>query len=504
MDTEIFATMNNITKIFPGVIANNEVDLTIKKGEVLSLLGENGAGKTTLMKILYGMHQADKGDIYVKGKKVNINSPQKAMELGIGMIHQHFTLVPVQTVAENILLTLKEPFNLKKIANKINQIGEKYELEVDPYAIIREMPVGHQQRVEIIKAIMGKTELLIMDEPTAVLTPQETEKLFKFVQEYRAEGNSVIFITHKLNEVMEISDRVAVLRDGEKVGDLDIKEASERKLTKMMVGREFDLKVAEASKAISDELLKIDSISVKGSKGNEIIKNLSLNIKAGEIYGLAGVSGNGQIELAEAIIGLRRVEKGIISLDNSDITNEAVINSIKNGIGYIPADRQREGLVLDMTVEENMILKSTYDQEIVNRGWLNKKKISEIAINKIKDYNIKTSSKNATVRSLSGGNQQKVVISRELSIGDKLLIAMQPTRGLDLGAANYVRESLIKERDEGKAILLISNELSEILELSDRIGVIYEGEVLDEFDKAEADLDQIGLLMTGIRGDQVG
>ncbi len=504
MDTEIFATMNNITKIFPGVIANSEIDLTIKKGEVLSLLGENGAGKTTLMKILYGMHQADKGDISVNGKKVNINSPQKAMELGIGMIHQHFTLVPVQTVAENILLTLKEPFNLKKIAKKINQVGEKYELEVDPYAIIREMPVGHQQRVEIIKAIMGNTELLIMDEPTAVLTPQETEKLFKFVQEYRSEGNSVIFITHKLNEVMEISDRVAVLRDGEKVGEVDIQEASERKLTKMMVGREFDLKVAEASKTIGDKLLNIDSISVKSNKGNEVIRDLSLNIKAGEIYGLAGVSGNGQVELAEAIIGLRKVEKGKIHLGDKDITNEAVIDSIENGIGYIPADRQKEGLVLDMTVEENMILKSTYDKDIINRGWLNKKKISEIARKKIKDYNIKTSSKDATVRSLSGGNQQKVVISRELSIGDKLLIAMQPTRGLDLGAANYVRESLIKERDEGKAILLISNELSEILELSDRIGVIYEGEILNEFNKAEADLDQIGLLMTGIRGDQVG
>lgn len=504
MDTEIFATMNNITKIFPGVIANNDIDLTIKKGEVLSLLGENGAGKTTLMKILYGMHQADEGEISIKGKKVNISSPQKAMELGIGMIHQHFTLVPVHSVAENILLTLDEPYNLKSIARKITEIGEKYELEVDPYAIIREMPVGHQQRVEIIKAIMGDTELLIMDEPTAVLTPQETEKLFKFVREYRSEGNSVIFITHKLNEVMEISDRVAVLRDGEKVGDLNISEATERKLTKMMVGREFDLKVAEASDSTGKEVLEVNNISVKSNKGNRIINQLSLKIKAGEIYGLAGVSGNGQIELAEAIIGLRNVDKGEIFLENKDITNEEVIDSIKNGIGYIPADRQKEGLVLDMTVEENIILKSLHDSNIVNKGWLIKNKISDIAENKIKAYSIKTSSKDATVRSLSGGNQQKVVISRELSIGSKLLIATQPTRGLDLGAANYVRESLINERDEGKAILLISNELSEILELSDRIGVIYEGEILAEFNKEEADVDQIGLLMTGIRGDQVG
>lgn len=504
MDTEIFASMNNITKIFPGVIANNDIDLTIKRGEVLSLLGENGAGKTTLMKILYGMHQADQGEISVKGKKVKINSPQKAMELGIGMIHQHFTLVPVQSVAENILLTLDEPYNLDKVADRITKIGEKYELEVDPYAIIKDMPVGHQQRVEIIKAIMGDTELLIMDEPTAVLTPQETDKLFRFVREYRAEGNSVIFITHKLNEVMEISDRVVVLRDGEKVGVLDIAEATERKLTKMMVGREFDLKVAEASDTIGEEVLKINNISVKSDKGNQIINDLSLKIKAGEIYGLAGVSGNGQIDLAEAIIGFRNIDKGEIFLGNKNITNEAVIDSIINGIGYIPADRQREGLVLDMTVEENIVLKSLHDSTIVKKGWLNKNRISEIANNKIQDYSIKTSSKNAKVRALSGGNQQKVVISRELSIGDKLLIAVQPTRGLDLGAANYVRESLIKERDEGKAILLISNELSEILELSDRIGVIYEGEILDEFDKGEANVDKIGLLMTGIRGDSVG
>lgn len=499
-----FVEMKNIRKVFPGVIANDDISLSIEKGEVVSLLGENGAGKTTLMKILYGMHQADSGKIIIEGKEVTINSPHQARELDIGMIHQHFTLVPVISVVENIMLTLKEGYEPAKITKKIKKIAQNYGLEVDPEAIINELPVGFQQRVEIIKALIGNSKLLIMDEPTAVLTPQETEKLFNFIREYKAEGNSVIFITHKLNEVMEISDRIIVLRDGKKIGSIAKKEADKKKLTKMMIGRDFDFGIEKSKSETGEVVLELNNIALKSEKEAKILDNLSLNVKAGEIFGIAGVSGNGQEELAEVIAGLRKIDSGEIKLLNKSIKNYSVQEIINSGVGYIPADRHRFGLVLDMNLEENLILKSTYQKEYYKGLFFNKKVLADNAEQKINNFDIKSSSSKTTARSLSGGNQQKVIIAREVAIGKNLLIASQPTRGLDFGAADYVKKTIEAEKQKGKAILLISNELTEIMELSDRIGVIYEGEILEIFKREEAEIDQIGLLMTGVRGDKSG
>lgn len=499
-----FVEMKNIKKVFPGVIANDDISLTINKGEVVSLLGENGAGKTTLMKILYGMHQADAGTIEVENEKVKINSPHRAKELGIGMIHQHFTLVPVNTVVENVMLPLKGKYQPEVIKKKIIDIGEKYGLNVEPEAVINNLPVGFQQRVEIIKALIGNSKLLIMDEPTAVLTPQETKKLFNFIREFKSEGNSVIFITHKLNEVMEISDRIVVLRDGKKIGSIAKNEADRKKLTKMMIGRDFDFGIEKTEFKNGEKVLEVENITLNSEKSGKKLNNLSLTIKAGEIFGVAGVSGNGQEELAEVLSGLRKIDQGDIILDGQSIKNFSVKQIIDKGVGYIPADRHRVGLVLDMTLEENLILKSTYNNDYYKYLFFNKKVLAENAKNKIKDFDIKTASTKAAARSLSGGNQQKAIIAREVAAGKRLLIASQPTRGLDFGAADYVKKTLEAEKRKGKAILLFSNELSEIMELSDRIGVIYEGEILEVFDRENAEVDEIGLLMTGVRGEKSG
>ncbi|RCW62328.1 MULTISPECIES: ABC transporter ATP-binding protein [Halanaerobium] len=499
-----FVEMKNIKKVFPGVIANDNISLKINNGEVVSLLGENGAGKTTLMKILYGMHQADAGTIIVEDREVKINSPHRARELGIGMIHQHFTLVPVNTVVENIMLPLKGKYQPENMKKQINNIGKKYGLNVDPEALISDLPVGFQQRVEIIKALIGNSKLLIMDEPTAVLTPQETERLFDFIREYKSEGNSVIFITHKLNEVMEISDRIVVLRDGKKIGSISKNEADKKRLTKMMIGRDFDFGIEKIKSQTGEKILEIENIFLSSEKRGQILNGLSLTIKAGEIFGVAGVSGNGQEELAEAVAGLKKIDQGDILLDGKSIKNCSVQQIINRGVGYIPADRHRVGLVLDMDLEENLILKSTYNRDYYKYLLFNKERLAENAESKIKDFDIKTASTKSSVRSLSGGNQQKAIIAREVSVGKKLLIASQPTRGLDFGAADYVKKTLESEKRNGKAILLFSNELSEIMELSDRIGVIYEGKIMETFAREDAQIDKIGLLMTGVRGEKSG
>ena len=505
METEkALIEMKNIKKVFPGVIANDDISLKINKGEVVSLLGENGAGKTTLMKILYGMHQADAGTILVEGKKADLDSPHQARKLGIGMIHQHFTLVPVNTVVENVMLPLKGKYQPEKIKDKIINLGHKYGLEVEPEAVINDLPVGFQQRVEIIKALIGNSRLLIMDEPTAVLTPQETNKLFDFIREFKSEGNSVIFITHKLNEVMEISDRIVVLRDGRKIGSIAKTEADKKRLTKMMIGRDFDFGIEKTDTKNGNKILELKNIVLSTKKREKILNNLSLTINQGEIFGVAGVSGNGQEELAEVTAGLRKIDQGDIILDGQSIKSNSVKERVDKGVGYIPSDRHRVGLVLDMTLEENLILKSTYNKEFYNNIFFNKKVLTANAEEKVKDFDIKTASTKAAARSLSGGNQQKAIIAREVAVGKKLLIAAQPTRGLDFGAADYVKKTLEKEKRKGKAILLFSNELSEIMELSDRIGVIYEGEILETFAREDAEIDEIGLLMTGVRGEASG
>jgi simple sugar transport system ATP-binding protein len=508
MNREIAVSLKGITKYFPGTIANDHVDLEVRKGEVLALLGENGAGKTTLMKILYGMYQPDAGDILIKGRNVSIRSPHDAMQLGVGMIHQHFTLIPVHNVVENIILGMKprkgKKLNFDNVAEDIRELGKKYGLEVDPHALIRQLPVGMQQRVEILKALYRQAEVLIMDEPTAVLTPQETERLFSFVREFTSSGNAVIFITHKLNEVMEIADRVTVMRDGKLAGSVQTSEANEEILAEMMVGAELELTTGERKSRSGKALLYVESISVRGDRGNLVLDDLSLEVREGEIFGIAGVSGNGQEELAETICGLRHIEKGAITLGDTDICNRNSLCMIREGIGYIPADRHLEGLVLDMSVEENLILKNPSDHLFSRKGVLDPRKIRKNAKDLIGSFSIKAPSPATRVKALSGGNQQKVVVAREIMIGTRLLVAVQPIRGLDLGASDYVHKMLLEEREKGKAILLISTELSEIMTMSDRIGVIYRGSLLRVFDREEADINEIGLLMAGVTGERNG
>lgn len=498
---EIAVELRGIRKCFPGTVANDHIDLEVGKGEVLALLGENGAGKTTLMRILYGMYQADAGEILIDGRPVTIHSPHDAMNLGIGMIHQHFTLVPVHTVVENVMLGLDGPYDPEGVVREIKALGERYGLEVDPRATVRLLPVGMQQRVEILKALICKARILIMDEPTAVLTPQESKKLFDFVREFRAGGNSVIFITHKLSEVMDIADRITVLRAGRTVGSIRKDEASEATLARMMVGRDLELTTGQSARNVGDVVLDVDNISVVSSRGNRAIDGLAFQIRAGEILGIAGVSGNGQEELAEVLCGLKKVEKGDIRVSGKSIVNRDALAIIAEGVGYIPSDRQKEGLVLDMTVAENLVLKGSSDARFTSKCFLNMPAIEHNADRQIDDFSIKTPSVSTRVKALSGGNQQKVVVAREIAIASKLLVAMQPTRGLDLGATDYVHRVLLRERDKGKAVLLISTELSEIMSLSDQIGVMYRGSLLKVFSRENADIGEIGLLMTGIRGE---
>ena len=500
--------LSGITKYFTGVIANDRVSLEVRKGEVLALLGENGAGKSTLMKILYGMYQPDEGEIRVDGRKVAIRSPQDAMDLGIGMIHQHFTLVPVHTVVENVLLGAgkgpKARMSVDEASKEIVETGEAYGLEVDPDALIEQLPVGMQQRVEILKALFRGARILIMDEPTAVLTPQNTKRLFDFIKDFTKEGNSVVFITHKLQEVFEIADRIVVLRNGKVAGELPRDDASEKVLARMMVGREME-EIGGRSAGVRSprkKVLEVSGLKVRGSRGHWAVDGLDLDIAAGEILGIAGVSGNGQEELAEAICGLREVAEGNIMLEGESIPGRDAAEIIEAGVGYIPSDRHREGLVLDMSVEENLILKRFASPVFSNKGVLKEKEIREYSKRVIEDYSIKTYSPTERVRDLSGGNQQKVVIAREMDIARSLLVAVQPTRGLDLGAADYVHRVLLHARSEGRAILLVSTELSEILSLSDRIGVIYRGKILRFFDEpATADIEEIGLVMMGVTGN---
>ncbi len=500
--------LKGITKYFPGVVANDHVSLEVRKGEVLALLGENGAGKSTLMKILYGMYQPDEGQIIVDGHKATIRSPQDAMNLGIGMIHQHFTLVPVHSVVENVLLGAgkgpKSQMSAEEASREIVRIGEAYGLAVEPGSLVHQLQVGMQQRVEILKALFRGAKTLIMDEPTAVLTPQNTERLFVFIRDFTREGNSVVFITHKLQEVLEISDRIVVLRNGKVAGELAREDASEKTLARMMVGREMEEigeKTAPRGSA-AEKVLEISGLWVKGSRGYWAVENLDLEIASGEILGLAGVSGNGQEELAEAICGLREAAEGEIRLGGKPIQGKDAAEIIGAGVGYIPSDRHREGLVLDMSVEENLILKRFGSKDFSRKGILKEGEIRKYSESLIGRYSIKTFSPEERVRDLSGGNQQKVVVAREMDIARSLLVAVQPTRGLDLGAADYVHRTLLEARSTGKAILLISTELSEILSLSDRIGVMYRGRVLKFFDPAGADIEEIGLVMMGVVSDE--
>ena len=499
-----FFELRNITKYFSKVIANKNVDFSVEKGEVVALLGENGAGKSTLMKILYGLYRADEGQILMNGAVQRINSPKEAMSLGISMIQQHFSLVPAHTVVENIILgNVNGRIDYSKHEKTVKELSEKYNFNINVKAKIRDLSVGEQQKVEILKALCLKARLLIMDEPTAVLTPQETENLMQFVREFAAQGNSVIFITHKLKEVMEVADRIVVMRNGIKYGDIKKTETDEKQLALMMIGREIHIEDEDAVRVPpgTEEILRLEKISVSGS-GVPVLDKIDFSIHRGEVLGIAGVSGNGQQELCEVICGALHASEGKITLEGNDISSLSVRARIDLGIGYVVSNRQKEGLVMDMTIAENMMLKKSFSRQWRSRGLLSAGKINGFALKAIADYRIKAPGPEVPARGLSGGNQQKVVIAREVDCGGKIIIFDQPTRGLDLGAIENVHHMIMEQRGNGRGILLVSTELSEIFSLSDRIAVIYKGRIQGIFRRNELTTEKTGLLMAGFSANE--
>jgi ABC-type uncharacterized transport system ATPase subunit len=495
--------MRGITKRFPGVLANDHIDFDVQSGEVHALLGENGAGKSTLMKILYGMYHPDEGEILLNGKPVNISSPVDAIDLGIGMIHQHFMLVQTLTVAENVALGLpssRGPLtDLDRVSKRILDLADIYGLRIDPEAYIWQLSVGQQQRVEIIKALYRGAALLILDEPTAVLTPQEVDELFVIMHQMVKDGHALIFISHKLHEVVEISDRVTVLRDGRKIGTRPTSETTKQDLANWMVGREISFVPDRGNVKPGEIRLQLENISCGSDRGTPGLRGVSLEVRSGEILGIAGVSGNGQPELAESITGLRKITDGRISLDGRDVTGLAPGELTDRMLSYIPEERMRDGMIKEFTVSENMILREHHKRPFSRSGFLNLRDISNHTDRLITKFQVKTPSRETPAKSLSGGNIQKVVLARELSRAPRAIVAAQPTRGLDIGATEYVRAQLLEQRRGGAAILLISEDLDEILALSDRIAVIYEGRIMDILPRENATPERLGLLMAGVR-----
>ncbi len=500
--------MRDIRKEFPGIVANDNVTLQVEKGEIHALLGENGAGKSTLMNVLFGLYQPERGEIYVKGKKVEITDPNVANRLGIGMVHQHFMLVDTFTVTENIILG-KEPtqagqLNLSKAAKDIDELSKRYGLAVDPYAKIEDISVGMQQRVEIIKTLYRGAEILIFDEPTAALTPQEITELIGIMKTLTAEGKSIILITHKLKEIMEVCTRCTVIRRGRGIGTVNISETNPDQLAAMMVGREVNFSVEKGPATPKDTVLKVEDLVVKDSRDIAALNKLNLEVKAGEILGIAGVDGNGQTELIQAITGLSKVESGSVFLNKKDITHLVPRKVTEEGVGHIPQDRHKHGLVLDFSVGENIVLQTYYQKPYSRNSILNFNEIFKKARELIEEYDVRTPSEYTLARALSGGNQQKAIIAREVDRSPDLLIAAQPTRGLDVGAIESIHSRLVKERDLGKAVLLISLELDEVLNVSDRIAVIFEGEIVAIVDAKETDERELGLLMAGGKKEEAG
>jgi simple sugar transport system ATP-binding protein len=492
--------LRKITKRFPGVLANDAVDFDLRRSEVHALLGENGAGKSTLMNVLYGLYHPDEGEILINGKPIRLGSPHAAIEHGIGMVHQHFMLIPVMTVAENIVLAA-EPrtgavlFDVAEAEKRVRELSAQFGLAVDPHARIESITVGQQQRVEILKALYRGAEILILDEPTAVLTPQEADELFKVVESLKSQGKSIIFISHKLNEVREIADRVTVLRRGKKVATVPA-GATEEELARMMVGREVLLRVDKTAAQPGAPLLEVEDLHVHDDRGLEAVKGVSLQVRAGEIVGLAGVDANGQTELIDALTGLRKVSSGRIVLAGTDISHADARDALDAGAGHIPEDRQRRGLVLDFTLAENLALHD-YDREPDSKyGILFPNRLIARARVVLQQFDVRGGGPTTRAGALSGGNQQKVVLAREIDRDPRVLIAAQPTRGLDVGAIEFVHRRLVEERDEGRAILLVSLELEEILSLSDRILVIYEGQIVGEYSPDTTE-QELGIAMTG-------
>jgi len=494
--------MQDITKRFPGVLANDNVDFDVKACEVHALLGENGAGKSTLMKILYGLYHQDNGDIFINDELEKINSPTDAIKLGIGMIHQHFMLVPTLSVTENVALGLpssRGPMtDLERVSNRIIELADMYGLKIDPKAYIWQLSVGQQQRVEIIKALYRGADLLILDEPTAVLTPQEVDELFVVMRQMVADGYALIFISHKLHEVIEISHRVTVLRNGQKIGTRPTSEVDKSELAKWMVGHSIDFITTTEQIQEGDVRLSLKNVNYESDRGAKGLVDVNLELHSGEILGLAGVSGNGQRDLSEVIAGLRKPKSGKIFLEGDDVTDCNTHELTIKMLSYIPEERMHDGVIKEFTVAENMILREHDQPKFSEKGFLKLKSIENHTKQLIDQFQIKTPSHKTLVKSLSGGNIQKIVLARELSRKPRTIVAAQPTRGLDIGAAEYVREQLILQRNEGTAVLLISEDLDEIFALSDRIAVIYEGKIMGVLSRAEATKEKVGLLMAGV------
>ena len=493
--------LRGITKRFPGVVANDAVDFDLRRGEVHALLGENGAGKSTLMNVLYGLYHADEGDIVVGGKPQRFAGAGDAIEHGIGMVHQHFMLIPVMTVAENIVLAI-EPrhsgvfLDYGAAERRVRELSERFGLAVDPRDKVQSITVGQQQRVEILKALYRGADILILDEPTAVLTPQEAKELFAIIRSLTEQGKSIIFISHKLNEALEIADRITVLRRGKKVETLSAAGATEQSLARLMVGRDVLLRVEKTVAQPQAPLLTVEGLSVVDDRGIEKVRDVGFEVRAGEIVGLAGVDGNGQTELIDAISGLRKVQAGSVVVDGHDVTHANARHALDAGLGHIPEDRHRRGLILDFSLAENIALHDYASAPSSRRGWLFPRRLITRARGLLQEFDVRGGGPLARASELSGGNQQKVVLAREISRDPRVLIAAQPTRGLDVGAIEFVHRRLIEERDEGRAILLVSLELEEILSLSDRILVIYEGRIVGEFPPTATE-EQLGLAMTG-------
>ena len=505
MENEYIIEMLNITKEFPGIKANDNITLQLKKGEIHALLGENGAGKSTLMSILFGLYQPTSGIIKKNGQEVHINTPNDANDLNIGMVHQHFKLVECFSVLDNIILGVEPTKGLflekKNARAKVMELSEKYGLMVDPDALISDITVGMQQRTEILKMLYRDNEVLIFDEPTAVLTPQEIDELMKIMKNLAKEGKSILFITHKLNEIMAVADRCTVLRKGKYMGTVDIKDTTKEELSRMMVGRDVQLQVDKKPAHPGDVVLDVEGVTIHNDqRKKDSVKDVTFQVHAGEIVCLAGIEGNGQTELVYGLTGLEKLSGGKITLDGKDITRESIRQRSKDGMSHIPEDRHKHGLVLDYSLENNMVLQRYWQPEFQKGGFIQSDKVREYSDKLIAQYDVRSGQGSSTiVRSMSGGNQQKAIIAREIDKDPKLLVAVQPTRGLDVGAIEYIHRQIVAERDKGKAVLLVSLELDEVMNLSDRILVMYEGEIVGEFDPKTTTVQELGLYMAGAR-----
>lgn len=509
MGHEYIIEMLNITKDFPGIRANDNITLQLRKGEIHALLGENGAGKSTLMSILFGLYQPTSGVIKKNGQEVKINTPNDANDLNIGMVHQHFKLVECFSVLDNIILGVEPTRGLflekKKAREKVLELSNKYGLMVDPDALVSDITVGMQQRTEILKMLYRDNEVLIFDEPTAVLTPQEIEELMKIMKSLAKEGKSILFITHKLNEIMEVADRCTIIRKGKYIGTVDIKDTTKEELSRMMVGRNVSFSVDKKPSTPGETVLKVEHMTVPSkAHSNNAVKDVSFNVRRGEIVCIAGIDGNGQSEFVQGLTGLENITGGTITFCGKDITHASIRDRSKAGMSHIPEDRHKHGLVLDYSLEQNMVLQRYWAPEFQKNGFIKSKAVRDHAVRLIEQYDVRSGQGPVTItRSMSGGNQQKAIIAREIDKAPELLVAVQPTRGLDVGAIEYIHKQLVAQRDSGKAVLLVSLELDEVMDVSDRILVMYEGELVGQLDPKKVTVEELGLYMAGAKRDTV-